>query len=693
MPAFRTRILSVVMSPEFLCVAVGLALRWTWFNTAQGESFFYAHVQDSALYHELAQRILNEGLPLSEPFSVAPLYAFFLAGMYRLVGVDPTMVYIAQVLISLLTIWMTCRLGRQLFGMWGAFVGGLGLALYPAAILYDVRLLSVALGTAFTVATALFAHRAWLTGRLGFWALAGLLLGVGALVRGNLLLVAPFILALAWLRGTGVARYTSMLAVFLGLSLGVGPSAWHNHVAGEGFVPVSLGGGINLYRGNNAHFVDAAVHPFRLPPQRDGLLRKSQLIASVENDRQLTSSEADRYWLGKTIMAWYDQPVRAVGITIRKMTQVLASAEIGDHMNLEQMASRNGVLDRIPPFLTPLSALALLGLLVTRRPRDAGVATVLMASVGSVALFFVVSRYRAPIVPLLAIYAGGGLQWMWSQLKARGRRPLIGSVVGVLATTVALDAPAVDDRLPWNWLAAEAEPAPDCAIDRHVMRDPNVEDLFHVGAFALNHRRFVDAEEAMWSVLRADETHTAAGVNLSWLLLQKGAIKESAAIAERVLEVDACDDKAWSNLATARLRMGQYDAALKAAQRASAIDPYNPGYDSILGEATLAKGDKAAARPLFEKALRWQPDLWQAKARLGRIALEEARYEDASRYLQAAVRAQPNRQELVGFLGLAEIGRGNEEGARKLLQAAVKSGLRGPALTGLARALSQPSGP
>ena len=103
-PAFRTRIVSVVLSAEFLCVAVGLAIRWAWFNTAQGESFFYAHVQDSALYHELAQRILNEGLPLSEPFSVAPLYALFLAGIYRVAGVDPTMVYVVQVAVSLLTI-------------------------------------------------------------------------------------------------------------------------------------------------------------------------------------------------------------------------------------------------------------------------------------------------------------------------------------------------------------------------------------------------------------------------------------------------------------------------------------------------------------------------------------------------------------------------------------------------------------
>ena len=113
----------------------------------------------------------------------------------------------------------------------------------------------------------------------------------------------------------------------------------------------------------------------------------------------------------------------------------------------------------------------------------------------------------------------------------------------------------------------------------------------------------------------------------------------------------------------------------------------------MVGETLLAKGDRVAAKPIFERALRWDPSLWQAQARLGRIALEEGRYDDASKYLQAAVRAQPGRQELVGMLGLSEVGRGNEEGARGLLQAAVKSGMRGPALGALARALANPSGP
>jgi tetratricopeptide (TPR) repeat protein len=690
---FRKRIQPSLLSIELLCVIVGLALRIIWYATAKNESFFYAHVHDSALYHELAQRILSEGLPFSEPFFVAPMYGVFLAGVYKVFGLDPAAVYIVQIGLSAVTIALTAHLGRRLFGGWGAIVGGLAAAIYPAAILYDVRLLSVGLGTLFTVGTAVCAHRAWLSGRLSSWVIAGMVLGLGALVRGNLLLVAPLMALIALWRARGLGRLAAVAAVVVGVSVGIGPATWHNHAAGAGFVPVSLGGGINLYRGNNPYFVDTAVHPFRLPARRDGLLQKSQLIASMDNDRQLTAGEADRYWLGKTIMAWYDAPGRAVGITLRKITQVLGVNEIGDHMDLEQMASRSSVLGAIPPIVGPLSVLALLGLIVTRRERDVGPACVLAGGILSVALFFVVSRYRAPLVPLLGVYAGAGLQWLWLQTHQRSLRPLMAALVGMGATGAALVLPTTHTVLPWNGLIGDEQAPGLCAIDRHIRHAPEVEERFNVGIFALNHGQLPDAEEAMWSVLRTDATHTAAGVNLSWLLIQKGAFKEAVAIAEKVIALDACDDKAWSNLATAHLRLGQYDAAHLAAKRAATIDPYNPGYGSMVGETLMAKGDRVKAKPLFERALRWDPDLWQAQARLGRIALEEGRYDDASKYLQAAVRAQPGRQELVGLLGLSEVGRGNEEGARNLLQAAVKSGMRGPALGALARALSKPGGP
>jgi Flp pilus assembly protein TadD len=673
-------------SPGLWCVVVGVALRVAWFFAVADAPFFYAHVQDAALYHELAQRILNEGLPLSGPFSVAPLYGFFLAAIYTVAGVDPSAVYLAQIALSAATIALTAGLGRRLFGSIGAWTGGLIAALYPVAIIYDVRLLSVGLGTFLTVGAAAAAHHAWVSGRARAWLVAGLVLGLGVLVRGNLLLVVPLVVMVAFWRG----RTRHAFGCALGIGLAIAPVTLHNHAASGEVIPVALGGGINLYRGNNPFVSDAAVHPFRLPPKRDGLIRQAQLIASIETDHSLSLAESDRYWTLRALMHIADKPGRAVGLTFRKLTQVLSPVEVGDHLDLGDTVRASPVLKWIPPVFTPMVMLAVIGLGVTRRPRDAAPAVILVGSLFSVALFFVVSRYRAPLVPLLAIYAGGGLQWLLNALRARRRGPLLAGLVCMGATAASVLSPTLHPALPWNMLAGEARVGAPCAIDQHVRHAPDVEEQFSVGVFALNHGRLADAEAAMWAVLRTDESHTPAGVNLSWLLLQKGANEQAAAVATKVIAVDPCDDKAFANLATAKMRMGKIAEAHIAAKRAADIDPYNPGYWSTVGETMLAMGNRDGARVQFGRAVKWRPGLWQAHARLGQMALEDGKYAAASTSLQRAVKAQPGRVELIGMLGLSEVGRGNRAGAQKLLSAAVGSGLRGPALTALAKALSVP---
>ena len=298
-----------------------------------------------------------------------------------------------------------------------------------------------------------------------------------------------------------------------------------------------------------------------------------------------------------------------------------------------------------------------------------------------------------PWSPLLAIYAGGGLRWLWLQSMARKRLPFALGLGMVVATGTAFVLPVTHAALPWNGWPAKPKPWTDVQSIAMCGFAPEVEEQFGMGIFALNHGRFADAEKAMWAVLHAEERHTAAGVNLSWLLLEKGAPKQAAGVARKMVQVDPCDDKAWSNMATAYMRMGNTEEGYEAAMQAAKIDPYNPGYDSMVAEVLMAKGAKAEAKKRFQRALRWQPNLWQAQARLGRMALEEGNYEEASKLLQAAVMAQPGRPELIGLLGLSEVGRGNRDGARALLQAAVKSGMKGPALTLLARSIATPSGP
>ena len=162
-----------------LCAAIAVFIRCAWFWSVKDAAFLYAHVQDAALYHELAVTVMSDGLPLDAPFNVAPLYGLFLASIYAVAGVDPTAVYALQIAIAGVTTFLTARLGARVFGQPGAWAGGLVTALYPVAIIYDVRLLSVGLGSFLFIAAASLIHRAWVKPRGRMWLTAGVVLWAG----------------------------------------------------------------------------------------------------------------------------------------------------------------------------------------------------------------------------------------------------------------------------------------------------------------------------------------------------------------------------------------------------------------------------------------------------------------------------------------------------------------------------------
>src|SRR5204862_2713117 len=83
---------------------VAAALRLARLLEARASDPFYAtHLFDAAFYDEMAKKIVAGGLDLPAPFLVAPLYGYFVAGVYRVFGTDPTPVYAIQVVLGSIT--------------------------------------------------------------------------------------------------------------------------------------------------------------------------------------------------------------------------------------------------------------------------------------------------------------------------------------------------------------------------------------------------------------------------------------------------------------------------------------------------------------------------------------------------------------------------------------------------------------
>ena len=183
-----------------------------------------------------------------------PLYPAFVAAVW---SVAPARSYqsvrVAQIGLSLLTVWLLFWTAGRLFDPRVGLVAAAIWCLYPSFLYANVLMLTEVLFTTFLVAAWACSVAALQKGRGIGWALAaGICVGLGALTRSVLwplpLVLAPVVALLAnrsWAERAGIG-----VAVVLGYLIVVAPWAIRNTRLQQTFVVVDTMGGLNLRMGN-----------------------------------------------------------------------------------------------------------------------------------------------------------------------------------------------------------------------------------------------------------------------------------------------------------------------------------------------------------------------------------------------------------------------------------------------------------
>ncbi len=225
-------------------------------------------VSDFKDYHQLAVGLVEgKGYVKADGTPTAyrpPGYAFWLAGIYRLLGPHDLYARLANVLLGVLTCWLTYALGRLIFDERVGLLSALIMALFPSLIAWTNILatenlfIPILLGV---LLSFILAVKRTGTG-WGWLVLCGILTGSLALIRPAALIL-PGLLFLAYLFQTG-ARFFSrpwwaaawqaallsglvalvMLATIL-------PWSMRNLRALGQFVLIATEGGITLLAGQN----------------------------------------------------------------------------------------------------------------------------------------------------------------------------------------------------------------------------------------------------------------------------------------------------------------------------------------------------------------------------------------------------------------------------------------------------------
>lgn len=357
----------------------------------------------------------------------APLYPLFLAGTYAALGRDPDVVRVLQAIVGALTCAASGFLAARIFGAAALLPAALAAALWPALAVYPSLLLTETLAGAVLVLLVLVATvspdqpATWRR-----WLLVGVLGGLAALLRAELLPVAMLVVAAAALvHRVGARRVLGWVAAAaLGVSVVVLPWTARNFLVSGAVIPVATGLGTGLWLG--AHPGDITETPGR---RRADLPEYMTIYGPLERDEVAL----DRALLRAGLAMVAAHPARYVVNAGKRLWRLWVSSHTHAIPGLEESfgaAARaravgtlagKGVLGVAHLGLLALSAVGFVAASLASSSR--GLALLALVPIAYCALvyaaLFSTARYQVPLLPVLAAGVGYGFAVLCRRGEAR----------------------------------------------------------------------------------------------------------------------------------------------------------------------------------------------------------------------------------------------------------------------------------
>ena len=505
--------------------------------------FGQAPIIDERSYVEWGRAVAAGDLVGQKVFYQDPLYPYFLGVCFALSNGSLLFARLVQALLGVVTVYLLFLLGCRLFGRREGYLSALIMALYGAAYFYTVILIKASLTVALSAAACLLAAMAVDSGKLRHFLGLGLLLGLLVLLRGNFLALIP--VALIWALAAGQAlpprkRLVQALLLLAGIGLPLAPVTVRNYLVGGEFVLTTSQGGPNFYIGNSpyANGTYPGIPFVRFDPRYEGADFKAE--AERRAGRPLSPAQVSRFWFRQSAAFIRQQPAAALRLLGHKARLMFNAHEIPDNYHFRFMRTH----------FIPALWLALIGYGMLLGPALAGMAfsagrdpriwfLILFGAVYalSVIAFFVVSRYRMPLVPVLAVFSAHFMVRVLEAVKQRKLRPLLAGLLAAAAVTVLAYLPTFESSQPYA-------------------------DSYNLVGAALNDQgRFDLAVDYYTRAVALAPQSAYIRYNLGVALLNKGDPARAAEALRRAGELDPQNAEIWDKLAVALERQGRTDQA------------------------------------------------------------------------------------------------------------------------------------
>jgi tetratricopeptide (TPR) repeat protein len=648
-----------LLSPPLVAVAVfsvALSLRALHLHDFRSTIFFRQPVFDEAFYDQTARSIAAGNRLGNTPFFMGPLYSYFLGFLYALSGGSRYFALMVQAAVGSATCALTYLIARRVVSELAAVLGALFLAFYGIVVYYDGLLLMETLVLFLNMLSILMILSGIASKRWYFFLIAGCCLGLSALGRATVLLVA--LGAAIWLL---LAKYSQpgrrvlhVGVLFLGIAACILPVAARNYYLERDFVPISANGGLNFYIGNGP----GATGTFHVP-EEPGIAPgeiTGKFEAEMSSGRTMTYAEVSNWWYGKTLSFIKANPRVFLKNLVWKMRIFWNAFEIPQ---IEWYAAQRqySSLLRKPLVTTQLILpLAIVGVLLSLRAPSR--MTILYLYLGlqtlGISLFFVTARYRMTVLPILCLFAASAVAWIIAEAARRRVLAVVGcvAVAGILFWAVSPRRLSVDmgELKRWNMvntgLSHASEPSGlaqgiDLLSQVASSYPDKVDSHVFYGIALRNAGRYEESLHQFERALALDPNNPVVFFQIGKTHAALGRDSLAIAALTRSAVLAPLYEDAHEHLAFAYASLGRYAEALREFAAAVKINPTSSSLRLNLGVTYGNLGMKREAIEEFKLALRYDKANWKAMYNLAVALCEEGHLAEARRLLRDILDRDP----------------------------------------------------
>jgi tetratricopeptide (TPR) repeat protein len=569
-------------------LAAAFLLRVLLVISLRDQPYFDTPIVDSAAYDQWAWRIATQSFWGDKAFYQDPLYPYGLGLYYKIFGREFFWVRILQAAVGTAGLWMLFEAGRRFLGYRTAILTLVFGALYKTFLFYDTAILKEFLGVIAIEAALLM----WALDRKWKWLAFGATLGIGTLVRGNMLLVAVAVALFLAVR----REFKPAGLVLAGTLLCILPATIRNAAVAHDFVMTTAQLGPNLYTGNNPENTSGRYRPPSFLELGAPEFEEKGFRAEAERiqGRPMRASEVDAFWRGRAAEYIFSNFGTFLGVSLKRVLMLTNAFEIPDNYNIPFMERFSWVL-RAPLFTFGcfVAPLAAAGIYLSWPDRSKfALLYVMLGAYGlSILFFFVFDRYRLPIVPILMLFAAHAIvksqQLLGFQMRAIPKTAAAVFLAALLLVNIPLPASiggyrdfrtahlnlalyyATHDR-PAE-AAAEYEAA--AKLNPELQKDPTFN--YRLGEAYEKSGQMPPALEKYRDAVRIDRHSAEAPYRVGRLYVQEGLYERAAEMFAETLRRDPAYKDAPLQLADSYRRLRRFDAALEALDGPARAAPKN----------------------------------------------------------------------------------------------------------------------